>query len=87
MITEIINIIAGVTIGTIVGTVVMFKVAGAFTKKILRSVLADEKLNIAVVSFVENSIVAPLNKTNNEDIKKLIVEALEVALGRIKRNE
>ena len=86
-ISQLINVTISVAVGTLVATVVTFKLIGIFTKRALNSILNDEKVSLSMVSFVENTIVAPLNKTNNEDIKKLMIEALEVALGRIKKNE
>ena len=82
---EIIIIAISVTIGTIVGTYVVYKFAGVLVKRTMKSVLGDDHVIGLMAAFVEKSIVTPLNKTNNDDIKRLIQDALEVALERIKK--
>ena len=82
---EIINIAVSVTIGTIVGTYVVYKFAGVLVKRTMKSVLDDDHVSRSVAQFVEKSIVTPLNRTNNDDIKKLILDALEIALERMKK--
>lgn len=86
-ISQLVNVAISVTVGTLVATYITFKLIGVFSKRALNSILDDNKIRSSMISFVENTIVAPINKSNNEDIKKLIVEALEVALGRIKKND
>ena len=81
----IVNVAISVTIGTIVGTYVVYKFAGVLVKRTMKSVLDDDHVSRSVAQFVEKSIVTPLNRTNNDDIKKLILDALEIALERMKK--
>ena len=83
------NVAISVTIGSIVATIIVWKLVSHFVRKALLGVLLDPKIQLATTNFIKEHIVQPFNKLdNNSEIKTLIKEtterSLEIYLNKLK---
>lgn len=86
------NVAISVTIGSIVATIIVWKLVSHFVRKALLGVLMDPKIQLATSNFIKEHVVQPFNSLdNNSDIKKLIRDttekSLEIALKKLKEKE
>lgn len=84
---QLVTVAISVALGSTAATLIVYKLISYFSKQAIRSALNDGKIRESMHSFVEETIVRPLNETNNEDIRRVATEALEIALNRMKRKK
>ena len=78
------NIFISVAAGSAVATIIVWKLVSYFVRKAFVGLLTDHNVQEATTLFIESHIVKPFNSVNNEDVKILATEALEIALKKIK---
>ena len=85
--TGMLNIFISVATGSVVATIIVWRLIGYFGRKSLLSILTDPKIQKAASEFIKNHVVKPFNSVNNEDVKHLATEVLELALKKIKEKK
>ena len=85
------NVCISVTIGSVVATLLVWKLVSYFVNKAFLGVLEDTKVQSATEHFIINHIVVPFNSLNNSELKELITQtaekSLELALKKLKEKE
>jgi len=85
------NVCLSVTIGSVIATLLVWKLVSYFVNKALIGVLEDHKIQTSAEHFITEHIVSPFNDLNNLELKHLIVEttekSLELALKKLREKE
>ena len=87
-----VNVAISVSFGSIVATLIIWKLIGYFARKTIHNILDDKSIAIKTETFIKDHIVLPFNKLdNNSEIKTLIREtterSLEIYLKKLKEQK
>jgi len=89
--TGMLNVCMSVTLGSVIATILVWKLVSHFVNKAFLGILEDKKVQESTERFITNHIVTPFNALNNLELKQLISEtaekSLELALKKLKQRE
>ena len=85
------NVAISVSFGSIVATLIIWKLIGYFARKTIHSIIDDKYIALKTETFIKDHIVQPFNSINNVELRQLINDtaerSLELALKKIKEKE
>ena len=86
-----VNVAISVSAGSIVATIIVWKLIGYFGRRTIHSILDDEGIKLKTEAFIRERVVQPFNSIENAEIKSLITDtverSLEIALKKLKKEK